>query len=433
MRGWELPAVVLVAVGAPPAEAQDAPPAQAGLVLGARERGEADGVELRVPTALTRREALEPGRDIAAWDLAVQGKAVASLLFCRTVESESLDSCMAGERRWRGPAGIRPTEERRTRDPVLGTVGYLRMEGGPQPERYHFFYVEHRGALRYIQVNFEPDGARLWEPLLPALVLSFRSTRVPEAWVQSPDDAETREVAGLTLVAEKRGAAKLRAPAVGRDLAAGFALARDLTGGAALAAAPRILLHGTPRPLQLVAPGPDKETPTALYLPEARMVLAHAAATSRPGKGSADRYRAALLAYLDARLGTPHGLWPWIRAGLEEAALAATGDGDTIAPTLRTSSVADWLKRSGAKAEWPDPSKFVRLREPVLDERGRAYALALVLAARSAPDPAAQGMLRRYFARMDERLDPDAALDHALEGVDLAALDAAARALLKSG
>jgi len=219
--------------------------------------------------------------------------------------------------------------------------------------------------------------------------------------------------------------------AVVADLDVGVALARQLARGPEVRPPRTVHCFLNPERLQLVVPSGDLDTPTALYCPEERLFLAHLLPRHRrPAKGSADRYAAGLRAYLDAWLGTPFGLPPWLEAGLAEAAFTAKAERGGVTCDWRRSELAATFGKKGPKPTWPDCAEFLRRRAPVATEAERAYALALVLVLTDGKTPGWADVIPRYFTHLHRRGLPAEALDVALEGVDLAALDAAARKLI---
>ena len=78
----------------------------------------------------------------------------------------------------------------------------------------------------------------------------------------------------------------------------------------------------------------------------------------------------------------------------------------------------------------PACAEFLRRRTALETEAERAYALALVLVLSDGKPPGWADVIPGYFTHLHRRGVPAEALDVALEGVDLAALDAAARKVL---
>ena len=341
-------------------------------------------------------------------------------------------------REWFVKQGARLRGERRTFDAVLGTTAEVQLgrEHQGATSILELQFLRRGGRSFYLEFEYMLDAQPLWRRTIAAVVRSFRATGVPDRRCEPPSPAGERTAAGLTLVVEqrsKKGPAEADTRRVAEELAAGLAFAARLTGGEPPATPPTVHCFEGPKPLQAVIPGADLDTPTAVYVPEGRLVLAHVGKTRRSGKGSADRQAAALWAHVDLSTGSQWGLFPWIEAGIVEAAFAARLDRGTLVPTLRESTVAEWIKKHAKRADWPEIGAFLRRRTTLADEREQAYAIALVLTAHGSDDAARRGVLPRYFAALREHGDPDGALDRALEGVDLAAWDAAARALLKAG
>lgn len=434
MRGAGL---VLLALVAQEPKVPERPPLPAHHRLGAPIELPEHHVVFRTPAGWERIK--EDGQRRIyygeAWPLDWSGGRVAVNL---VEEHASLDDATKHAREWYEGRGLRFRAERRTYDAVLGTSAELQFATEHEGETavMTLLYLKRGGRWFYLQFEYGGYAETLWRRTIAAIVRSFRVTDVRDARLDAPPGAAERTAAGLTLVVETRGK---KAPSdsdtarVASELAAGLRFASALTGGEPLAPPPTVHCFVGPKPLQAVIPGADLDTPTALYVPEGRLLLAHLGKTRRAGKGSADRQAAALWAYVDCSTGSMWGLFPWIEAGIVEAAFAARPDGETLVPRLRECTVAEWIKKQAKRAEWPAIDAFVRRRTTLGEEREQAYAIALVLAAHGSDDPARRDVLPRYFAALREHGDPEGALDRALEGVDLAAWDAAARALLKAG
>ncbi len=360
-------------------------------------------------------------------DLVYQGEMGGNYAFELGEETETLEQAIARTKEYCRAQGFSTKLDDRTPDAVLGTIGKLELRQAQYERDWVFYYVRRRGRLMWVKAAYDDVTGRVFAPIVVPLVLSVRSTTAIDARLDPPSKARSVEASGLTLVAEKRRFLQGKATKAAEQLVAGFKLAAALTGGSP-PTDPRVHCFSTTATLQLVAGGKPKDVPTAQYLAAGRLIVVHTAATNRPAKGAADRYRAALWAHLDARTQTPHGLYPWVRAGLSEAVFSAAASG---APALGDSALASWLKKNSANTAWPRISEFLKRRTPVTDSAERAYATALVLAIHEAKDPTIHGMLRRYFAELAASTRPDLALAKCLEGVDLSALDAAAKRLLE--
>ncbi len=332
--------------------------------------------------------------------------------------------------------GFVVVEERKTGDPETGATRVVKLDRAADDIHMNVHYYRRPGWGVF--VNFICHGEHLdrWRRIAVPVLRTLRITWLPDDRARPPEPRERIEDDVLCLVVEKGIPPKALQP-IREDLAAGVALARELTG--IPASGPKLLVHlfATVDKVKAVHEGAAVHLPAALYIPEARCILAHAAPGPSAARNPSSRLEAAIVASVEPWLGTPVG-WPaWVEAGLREAAWAARRAGPRAEVALKHSRHARWVRENARKNPWP-PIRIV-LESPAARfvEEGKpdaaAYALGLLLASRASAEERIRGMFPRGLEAFRSERDARRATATAIEGVDLDALDGDVRALLGKG
>ncbi len=425
-----LATVALLAGSASPARPQDLPEAKLGDPI----RNDELGVEFRLPRgskagkpelAFVKESYLvDVGND------AFVGRGRVSLALAR--EGETLEELMEMTKVGCSQDGMVLAEERKGFDPRTGASGYYKWNDPATGwVLCEHFYRGPPGLTVDVRIAYYKSGERLWGRLAREILYSFRVTRVPDDRLKPPEGAERVEDDALLLLHPKAApAAAVRA--FRDDAAAALGLVRDLTGGPAVG---KLRVHLFPDVVKMKAvwEGAGADLPAALYFPQGRLLFAHVAPCPTPARTLGSRCEGVLAAYLDATLGTPFGIPPWLETGLREGARAARKAGGKLVADTKSSPLADWIRKGGRKASFPPIRVFLEARaSEFTPEKAEflALAMAVVLASRASKDEKRKTIVPRFLEDFRRYRDPDLAMATALEGVDLDALEAEARSLL---
>ncbi|MCI0341897.1 MAG: hypothetical protein L0216_12240 [Planctomycetales bacterium] len=401
--------------------------------LGDPVRDEELGIEIRIPKAAKKKD--PQGWLKLVWLLELPDGNTGSLHVGRADEGEDLASFVTTVKMGEGGDGFEVVSERRD---DWATGASLVLESRREKDRMgslDFFY-ETAGRHVMVGFGFTLERTSQWRKITREVLASFRVTAVSDDRLAPPAGAEPSEEGDLVFHAPSKAIPPKALKALKDEVAAALALARDLTGGPAPER--KIAVHVFPDSSRVrkVARTTEADAPAAVYVPEGRVVLVNAAPTAGGGRPLGSRCEAVLLAYLDAWLGTPRGLPPWVEAALREAARAAKVAGGKAVPDLKSSPLAPWIRGNARKDPWPPVESVLeapRAKFGPSRQDFAAYALGIALGLRAASDEKLRTAIPRLLAELRRTRDPQAAQGAALEGIAAKALDAAARAALGKG
>ncbi len=431
----------LAVAGGFPDAAALGPQDPAPVVLGDPIRDEEGGFEVRVPKGAKPAKSLHPSiRKVFSYSHE-GGYEGSFMMAAQPVPpgfrvGEYVDETKA----LFAASGFTPVDERKTYDSKTGSAAMLRLDApaGGAPEGFvqveatlDLYFYSQPGRVLFAGFAYPKAQAAEWRRVMREILYSVRIISVPDDRLKAPDPAERVEDDALLLLHPKT-TAPAAVKAVREDLAAALAFVRDLTGGPA---APKLKVHLFPDAARVKAAwdGAGADLPAALYVPQGRLLLAHAAPLVPPARTLGSRCEGVLVAYLDGVLGTPYGVPPWLEEGLRQGARASKRAGSKITADPKSSPLAKWIREAGRKAAFP-PIRAL-LEAPAADftsekPESQPLAMALVLASRASKDEKRRAIIPRFLEEFRRHRDPDLALATALEGVDLDALEAEARALL---
>ncbi len=276
------------------------------------------GIEIRVPKGATKKE---PSADWIklSWMCGLPDGTAGTIQIGRADPEEDVAAFVLSVKMGKGGDGFEVTSERRD---DWATGASVVLESRREKDRMvtvDLFY-EMPGRSVMLGFSFGAERTAQWKRISREVVAAFRTIAAPDGVLEPPAGAETSEEGDLVFLAPAKA---IPPKALKDDLAAGLALARDLTGGPAPER--KIAVHVFPDAARIrKATGAlEADAPPAVYVPAGRVLLANALPAAAAARPLGSRCEAVLLAYLDAWLGTPRGVPPWIEAALRESARAA--------------------------------------------------------------------------------------------------------------
>ncbi|MCI0340219.1 MAG: hypothetical protein L0216_03565 [Planctomycetales bacterium] len=423
-------ALALPASAASPVPPQDFPE---GVEFGEPLVDPELGVEIRLPTG-GQREKVNPSvkhefryRDAAGWEGLIR--------LSGSDRGLPYDDFVDGTSSAVEMGGFTVVEQSKLPDAETGSAGCVRLRRPADKVATSLHFYRRTGWACCVAFTHSEESADLWRRIAAAVLRTVRVTWLPEGWARPPEPHDRLEGESLNLLAA-RGIPPSASKAIREDFAAGVGLARELTGGPAPSRPLTVHLFGDTARLKAIHEGAAVDLPAAIYLPEARLVVAHAAPGPNPSRNLGSRCEAAFLGYLDDWLGSLRGLPPWLEAGLREAARAARRSGAKAVPELKSSPHAKWIRENGRRPTGPGLAEFLEFGRARFEEgkpEVSATALALVLASRASPDEGRRMLVPRGLFHFRTHRQDEGARAAGLHCVDIPALEAEVRALLAKG